>query len=63
MPLEGWLCPKCGSAHAPDVKTCPVSVKSPPGLSTVPLCEKCGLPNTHCGCFRPTIKAYGPSYS
>lgn len=23
MPLEGWLCPSCGKAHAPDVKTCP----------------------------------------
>lgn len=22
---EGWLCPKCGSAHAPTVQTCPVS--------------------------------------
>lgn len=20
---EGWLCPKCGSAHAPSVLTCP----------------------------------------
>jgi hypothetical protein len=20
---EGWKCPHCGSAHAPDVKTCP----------------------------------------
>jgi hypothetical protein len=20
---QGWLCPKCNSAHAPDVKTCP----------------------------------------
>lgn len=20
---QGWLCPKCGSAHAPDVLTCP----------------------------------------
>lgn len=20
---EGWSCPKCGGAHAPDVKTCP----------------------------------------
>lgn len=22
---QGWLCPKCNSAHAPDVKTCPQS--------------------------------------
>ncbi len=21
--LEGWSCPACGKAHAPDVKTCP----------------------------------------
>lgn len=20
---QGWRCPNCGSAHAPDVKTCP----------------------------------------
>lgn len=20
---KGWLCPRCGGAHAPDVKTCP----------------------------------------
>jgi hypothetical protein len=24
MTNQGWLCPKCNSAHAPDVKTCPV---------------------------------------
>lgn len=22
--LNGWNCPKCGSAHAPHVETCPV---------------------------------------
>jgi uncharacterized OB-fold protein len=21
--LQGWQCPNCGKAHAPDVKTCP----------------------------------------
>lgn len=20
---QGWMCPKCGSAHAPSVQTCP----------------------------------------
>lgn len=29
---EGWKCPNCGGAHAPDVKTCPVvTVPSPLG--------------------------------
>lgn len=22
---RGWLCPNCGSAHSPDVKTCPLT--------------------------------------
>lgn len=21
--LQGWMCPRCGKAHGPDVKTCP----------------------------------------
>lgn len=27
---EGWLCPKCGSAHAPSVLTCPVTTQAIP---------------------------------
>ena len=27
---EGWLCPKCGSAHSPDVLTCPVTAAPMP---------------------------------
>ena len=23
MAREGWLCPSCGGAHAPDVQSCP----------------------------------------
>ena len=28
---EGWLCPGCGSAHGPDVVTCPgaISITTP----------------------------------
>jgi uncharacterized OB-fold protein len=25
----GWLCPKCGSAHGPNVQTCPQDRKPP----------------------------------
>lgn len=30
---QGWLCPKCNSAHAPDVKTCPQSFMGIPQVS------------------------------
>jgi hypothetical protein len=26
---QGWMCPNCGSAHAPSVQTCPMQVCSP----------------------------------
>lgn len=26
MSNQGWLCPKCGSAHAPHIQTCPLSI-------------------------------------
>jgi len=40
---EGWKCPHCGSAHAPDVKTCPVIWK-PLGWPAWP---DCGCPSNH----------------
>jgi hypothetical protein len=36
--LEGWSCPHCGRAHAPDVKTCPEPGKAvgpPPVIPTI----------------------------
>lgn len=51
---EGWLCPKCGSAHAPDVKSCPLNGLMPfpmpmtPGSPiAVPVHMDCGCPNNH----------------
>jgi hypothetical protein len=36
MMLEGWSCPACGRAHAPDVKTCPEPRKVWPPEITLP---------------------------
>jgi len=33
---EGWSCPKCGSAHAPWVATCPVVVVTTPVYPSTP---------------------------
>jgi len=50
---DGWNCPKCGSAHAPSVQTCPVN---PPVMPV-------GIPNVwpsqpmraDCGCKPLTV--------
>lgn len=33
---SGWQCPNCGSAHAPDVKTCPLPARLPSALLPMP---------------------------
>lgn len=43
---EGWKCPNCGSAHAPDVKTCPGAppVFIPSVWTSPPILPDCGCP-------------------
>jgi hypothetical protein len=49
---QGWSCPNCGSAHSPDVKTCPVkqvTTTSPyapyyPSMTQPKTCWKCFMP-------------------
>jgi hypothetical protein len=46
----GWRCPNCGSAHAPNVVTCPVQVPTTTTMSnTCELpwkCQNCGKLNS-----------------
>lgn len=45
---EGWKCPNCGKAHAPDVKTCPDPRINP--WSGYPMSEEALRPFRRCGC-------------
>lgn len=44
---QGWLCPKCHSAHAPDVKTCPSGQFGLPSI----LNNDCGCPHSSGACM------------
>lgn len=37
---QGWMCPNCGSAHAPSVMTCPMAAK--PATTTTITVSDCG---------------------
>jgi hypothetical protein len=42
---QGWSCPKCGSAHAPHVQTCPNNF----GGLNYPLAQPCSPYTVTCG--------------
>lgn len=46
---EGWLCPKCDGAHAPDVKSCPNYYYPVQFTSRCSACQVTGI----CTCYRP----------
>jgi hypothetical protein len=58
---EGWLCPLCKSAHAPDVKTCPGGnfVAYPPIYIPMPYPPPC-VPMPYLG---PYLTFTAPSYT
>ena len=53
---HGWLCPKCGGAHGPDVQSCPqVPLPVPLPVPYYPMgvpCSACGNSGV-CMCTRP----------
>lgn len=55
---EGWKCPNCGKAHAPDVKTCP----DPAGAQPWPHVPAYPAPNPRPTPTYPPALSDGPPY-
>ena len=43
---DGWLCPSCGKAHAPNIQTCPSAEIRQRAASEPPMVRRVGAPHT-----------------